>query len=91
MGGLHTKNAVGESPATLTETPEIGLAEGLPPHVEVDTMLHELLHVVSLIVFPPRLRLSETQVSVLSTVLCDTIRRSPGLRKYFRRKLLSKS
>lgn len=63
------------------ETHEIYVKEGLSEQEDADTLLHEVVHAVSRIALPPDLRLTENQVTILSTVLADTFTRNPKLRE----------
>lgn len=52
------------------------------PIAQADTVLHEVAHAIDHTIMPATDRLAERQISVLSTVLVDTLRRNSEFRQY---------
>jgi hypothetical protein len=73
----------------VNEAHELHLLETLNgPEQEADVLLHEAIHAISDVAMAPDDRLTERQVNTLSTVLCDSVRRSPSFRDYLLARLL---
>jgi hypothetical protein len=72
----------GQLGACYGETLEIYLKSPLSSTTEeADTLLHEVVHAISRVGLPPSARLNEEQVTLLSTILTDTLKRNPKLRE----------
>lgn len=61
----------------------ICIAADLPPELEQDTVLHELLHAID---YAMQLKLSERQISALASGLMALISDNPDLAQYLLRK-----
>ena len=75
----NNEDIIGE---THNEELRIEIREGLPPQLEKETLLHEILHAIFFTLGLKTKMDEERIVETVSPILLDVIRRNPDLKMY---------